>query len=156
MQFGPVPLATARGAILVHGVRAGERLLRKGRILTDDDVAALGRAGIAEIVVARLDADDIGEDEAAARVAKACAGSGVRVGAAFTGRVNLHAQSAGLARIDAATIAALNTIDESVTIATLAPFTRVERGQMLATIKIIPFAAPRAAVEAAENIAASP
>jgi molybdenum cofactor cytidylyltransferase len=156
MQFGPVPLAAARGAILVHGVRAGERLLRKGRILTDDDVAALGRAGIAEIVVARLDADDIGEDEAAARVAKACAGSGARVGAAFTGRVNLHAQSAGLAQIDAKTIAALNSIDESVTIATLAPFTRVERGQMLATIKIIPFAAPSAAVEAAENIAASP
>ncbi len=156
MQFGPVPLSLARGAILVHGVRADERLLRKGRVLSADDVAALERAGLKEITVARLDADDIGEDEAAARVASVSAGSGVRVGAPFTGRVNLYARDAGLARIDAAKIASLNAIDESITLATLAPFARVVPGQMLATVKIIPFAAPRQAVEAAETIGEPP
>jgi molybdenum cofactor cytidylyltransferase len=156
MQFGSVPLSDARGAILVHGVRAGERALRKGRVLTDEDLADLARAGHGEITVARLDASDIGEDEAASRVAKASAGNSVRLGAAFTGRVNLYAEAAGLARIDVDKIAALNAIDESITVATLAPFTRVVGGQMLATIKIIPFAAPRSAVEAAERTGAAP
>jgi molybdenum cofactor cytidylyltransferase len=154
MQFGSVPLSRARGAILAHSVRAGERLLRKGRVLTDDDLAALADAGLAEITVARLDANDIGEDEAAARIARACAGSGVRVGAAFTGRVNLYAEVAGLARIDAGKVAAINAIDESITLATLAPFARVVPRQMLATIKIIPFAAPQAAVDMAEKVLA--
>jgi molybdenum cofactor cytidylyltransferase len=154
MQFGPVPLSLAHGAILAHSVRAGERLLRKGRALTDDDLAALAEAGLDEITVARLDANDVGEDEAAARIARACAGDGVRVGAAFTGRVNLYAEAAGLARIDTGKVAAINAIDESITLATLSPFARVAPRQMLATIKIIPFAAPRAAVEMAERVLA--
>jgi len=152
MRFGPVPLSLARGAILVHSVRAGSRLLRKGRVLSGDDVSDLGRAGLSEITVARPDAGDIVEDEAAARIGKISGGIAVRAGAPFTGRVNLYAETAGLACIDAGKIAAINQIDESITLATLAPFSRVRPGQMLATIKIIPFAAPKSAVEAAERI----
>jgi molybdenum cofactor cytidylyltransferase len=47
----------------------------------------------------------------------------------------------------------LNRLHEAITIATLAPHEAVEAGQMLATIKIIPFAAPREAVDAAIVIA---
>jgi molybdenum cofactor cytidylyltransferase len=152
MQFGPVSLSLARGAILVHSVRAGSRLLRKGRTLTSDDIVDLERTGHTEITIARLEAGDIGEDEAAARIAEVCKGGSVRASAPFTGRVNLYAEASGVASIDAAKVAAINEIDESVTVATLAPFTRVAPGQMLATVKIIPFGAPRSAVEGAERI----
>jgi molybdenum cofactor cytidylyltransferase len=151
MQWGPCPVEKAQGAILAHSLRAGETRLRKGRVLSADDIARLRTTGIAEVTVARLEPSDIPEDEAAARLARAAAGDCVRIGAAFTGRSNLYAAAAGVVFIDTTRIAALNAIDESLTIATLMPFARVAKGSMVATVKIIPFAAPRAAVEQAER-----
>jgi molybdenum cofactor cytidylyltransferase len=156
MEFGTVPTAAAAGAILAHGVRAGEKRFRKGRHLSAADVAEIAAAGIETVTVARLGPDDVGEDEAAARLGARAAGEHVRLGAAFTGRVNLYALADGVVGIDAGAIAALNGVDEAITIATLPPFAKVAKGQMLATIKIIPFAAPRAAVEACERILAAP
>ena len=121
MLFGPCPIADAAGAILAHAVRTPRGLFRKGRILTQPDIDALGEAEIGEVIVARLEESDIGEDEAAARVAMACAGEGVRVGAAFTGRTNLYSEAHGVAVIDASRIAALNAVDETITVATLGP-----------------------------------
>jgi molybdenum cofactor cytidylyltransferase len=57
--------------------------------------------------------------------------------------------------LDAAAIDAVNRIDEAITIATLPNHAAVTAGQMLATVKIIPFAAPEAALEAAVNPARS-
>ncbi len=151
MQFGPCPISDAEGAILAHAVRTARGVFRKGRILARADIDALRAADIREVTVARLEIDDVGEDEAAARIARVCAGEGVRVGAAFTGRANLYSDALGVAVVDAARIAALNAIHEAITIATLAPYAAVDIRQMLATIKIIPFAVPRAAVEEAER-----
>ncbi len=152
MQFGSVPTASAAGAILAHGVRVGEKRFKKGRLLTAADLTELETGGIRMLAVARLEAGDVGEDEAASRVAALCGGGGVRIGAAFTGRVNLYAMSDGLAVIDAAAIDAANAIDEAITVATVPPFTRLAKGQMLATVKIIPFAAPEAALRAVETL----
>ena len=148
MIFASIPISGAEGAILAHRVGA----FRKGRVLSRDDVAVLAAAGVREVTAARLEASDMAEDEAASRIAGSCAGPDIRIGAAFTGRANLYATDAGLALIDTAKVDALNALDESVTLATLAPFTRVAPRQLLATIKIIPFAAPRACVEDAERI----
>jgi molybdenum cofactor cytidylyltransferase len=93
------------------------------------------------------------EDEAAARVAAAVSGPNLSASAAFTGRVNLFAESAGLCVLDPERIDRLNLIDEAITIATLPAFAPVEPKQIVATIKTIPFAAPAAAVEACERIA---
>ncbi|HUO03218.1 MAG TPA: molybdopterin-binding/glycosyltransferase family 2 protein, partial [Rhizomicrobium sp.] len=84
-------------------------------------------------------------------------GHHVRVGASFTGRANLYAQAAGLALIDTGAIHDANAVDEAITFATLPAFAKVEAGQMLATIKIIPFAAPETSVAAVEKrLAAGP
>jgi molybdenum cofactor cytidylyltransferase len=152
MQFGRSPVAQAAGAILAHGVRQGGLSFRKGRVLSDDDIAQLEDSAISEITVARLEPGDVAEDQAAARVAQAAGGGGhIRVGAAFTGRANLYAQAHGLVLVDADAIHDANAADEAITLASLAPFTKVETGQMLATIKIIPFAAPEAAVASVEK-----
>jgi molybdenum cofactor cytidylyltransferase len=76
----------------------------------------------------------------------------LRIGAAFTGRVNLYAEADGVVVITAAIVDGLNGIDEAVTLATVASFARVAKGQMVATVKIIPFAAPGAAVTKAERL----
>ncbi|HEV7960410.1 MAG TPA: NTP transferase domain-containing protein, partial [Rhizomicrobium sp.] len=50
-----------------------------------------------------------------------------------------------------------NAADEAITLASLASFTKVAAGQMLATIKIIPFAAPETSVAKVEaRLAAQP
>ena len=149
MRFGTFPLGETEGALLAHSLRAGGRLIKKGRMLTAADIAQLREAGISDVTVARLEPGDVPEDVAATRIAQALRGDSIRVGAAFTGRVNLYAETSGLVRLDAQRIDALNLIDESITVATLAPLAPVAPGEMVATVKIIPFAAPEAAVSAA-------
>ncbi|HEY8948903.1 MAG TPA: molybdopterin-binding/glycosyltransferase family 2 protein [Rhizomicrobium sp.] len=152
MLFETVSVDSALGAILAHGVRAGGKFLRKGRILSRDDLAVIKRAGVDHVTVARLDSADIPEDEAAARIAARLGGANMRIGAAFTGRANIYSTVDGLLRIDAARVNAVNAVDEAVTLATLSPYAPVKTGQMLATVKIIPFAAPAKAVARAEDI----
>ena len=153
MKFARFPLSQATGTILAHSIATPQGTLKKGRTLGAEDIARLRAAGHNEVVAARLEPGDVGEDQAAARVAKAVAGASVREAAPFTGRANLYADAAGLAVVDAAGIDALNDIDEGLTIATLPAFERVEPGQMLATVKIITFAVPEAAVAKAEALA---
>jgi molybdenum cofactor cytidylyltransferase len=83
-----------------------------GRVLSGDDVAKLKAAGATTVVAARLDPDDVHEDEAAATVAKALAGEGIEVTAPFTGRCNHFAREAGLAAVDHERIDALNELDD--------------------------------------------
>ena len=59
MQFDTVPVESARGAILAHGVRAGGKLLRKGRVLSAEDISQITQAGIESVTVARLEDGDI-------------------------------------------------------------------------------------------------
>jgi len=154
MKFGPVAVAEAEGVVLAHSLRAGKLAFRKGRRLSAEDAAALAAVGFESVIAVRFEADDVPEDEAATEIARACAGAYAEAQSAFTGRCNLYAQVHGVALLDRARIDRLNLLDEAVTVATLPPYEVVEPGQMLATVKIIPFAAPRRAVEAAARIAA--
>ena len=100
MKFGPVAPSDALGATAVHSIRQGELVLKKGTLIGPAEVAALKAAGIKEIVVARLEPGDVSEDQAAADIAAAVAGEGVRADRAFTGRCNLFAENAGVLVVD--------------------------------------------------------
>jgi molybdenum cofactor cytidylyltransferase len=149
MKFGAVAPKDALGATAVHSIRQGTLVLKKGTLIGPVEVAALEAAGIAEIVVARLEAGDVSEDVAAAEIARAVAGQGVHVDKAFTGRANLFAQTAGVLVIDKEAVDRLNRIDEAITFATLPAHKPVVAGEMIATVKIIPFAVAKAARDAA-------
>jgi molybdenum cofactor cytidylyltransferase len=156
VKFGPVALAETLGAITVHSVRAGAKVVRKGTVISEADIAALRAAGIAEVVVARLEPGDVAEDEAAAALARVVAGNGIAAEPAFTGRSNLHAEKAGVLLVDREGVERLNRIDEAVTFATLPAYRSVREGEMVGTIKIIPFAVAgevqRAALAAAKPL----
>src|SRR3981081_3334407 len=96
MKFGAVPVAEARGAIAVHSSRQSGLVLKKGTLIGKAEIAALKAAGIAEIVVARIEPGDVSEDAAAGEIGTAVAGEGVHVERAFTGRANLFAETAGV------------------------------------------------------------
>ncbi len=152
MKFGPVAIADSLGAVLAHSVMIADKTLRKGHRISQTDIDAFAAASLTEVIVARLDADDISEDEAAATIAAALAGPHVRIDAADTGRANLYADCAGLLTVDRDGINALNQIDPGLTFATLADYASCEIGRMLATVKIIPFALPRRVVAQALDL----
>ena len=126
MRFGEVPVAEAEGAILAHSLKLGTTALKKGRVLSRADVELIAASGVSEITAARFDPEDVGEDEAAERVATASRGSGIAMAAPFTGRVNLHAEARGLLVFDSERIHRLNLVDEAITLGTLPPFAVVE------------------------------
>ena len=140
MRFGALRVSEALGAALAHSIVLPGRGLKKGRVLTADDLAALAAAGKTTVVAAKLEPGDIGENEAAAMTADALAAPGVVTGPAATGRVNFYAQPLGLCIVNRAAVDAFNLVDETVTLATVEPFTVVAPKQMVATVKIIPLA----------------
>src|SRR4051794_31886796 len=155
MKFGEIPVAEAEGAILAHSLRLGATVLKKGRVLARADLDAIAAAGLQQIVVARLEPGDMREDEAAGQIAVAAAGPNITVANAFTGRANLFAEARGLLVFDRDRLDRLNLVDEAVTLGTLPPFAVVEPRQMVATVKIIPFAVPETAVASAAAFAAA-
>lgn len=147
MKFGPVPVAASLGGIVAHSVRSNDFVIKKGETVSADHVEAMQAAGIGEITVALLEPGDLGEDATALRLARHVAGQGIRFEAPFTGRSNLFAQHSGVLVLEAAMIDALNAVDERVTLASLPALRSVVEGEMVATVKIIPFAVPGAILD---------
>jgi molybdenum cofactor cytidylyltransferase len=180
MKFGTTPVDEVCGHILAHSQRLADGTLKKGRVLDAADVQRLRDAGIEEVISARLDEDDVAEDEAAEALALALSGldlgdlqkrsrgpgnvpadslgdgaqSSIRVAAPFTGRSNLFATCRALMSVDAERINAVNRIHDSLTVATLPSPMVVDARQMLATVKIIAFSVPRAALSEAIDVLA--
>ena len=152
MKFGPVPLGHAPGKILGHNIAGpdGKRILRKGKPLTAEDIAALRAIGRNSVYVAELEPGDLDEDAAARRVAEAVTGNGLRLSGPASGRVNLLATVQGVLRVDVERLNRVNASD-GVTLATLASHTAVRPRQIVATVKIIPFAVPEKVIEQAEG-----
>lgn len=149
MKFGSVPLEEAEGAILAHSIMVGAKRFRKARVLSAEDVAAMRDAGLRDIIVAVLAEDDVEENAAAERLAAGLSFAGIEARPAATGRVNLHATVSGVFTVDRQLIDAINLVDPDITIATMPPFAPMVEGQMVATIKIIPFAVSKNVLERA-------
>ncbi|GAB5374040.1 MAG: molybdopterin-binding/glycosyltransferase family 2 protein [Acuticoccus sp.] len=128
-------------------------MIRKGTRLGAAEIAALSAVGLTTVTAARLDPEDLHEDEAARVIAEKVAGPGLSVERADTGRANLYATHPGLVTVDKAAVDALNAVDPAITLATLPPFERVAARRMVGTVKIIPFAARRDSVAAAAALA---
>ena len=153
MKFGPVPIDEAEGAILAHSVALPKGRLRKGVTLDSAAIDKLRAAGRTEVTVARMEDGDLHEDVAADRLAKSLVpnpeGALLRLAPASTGRVNIYATEAGIAEIDAAKINAVNSVHPMVTVATVPEWHRMAARSMVATVKIISYAAPETAVNEA-------
>ncbi|MBY0510692.1 MAG: molybdopterin-binding/glycosyltransferase family 2 protein [Rhodospirillaceae bacterium] len=140
MKFGSFPIADAAGVILAHTTRAGNVVLKKGHVITSADITALKTADVNEVIGARLETGDVLEDAAAGKIAELLAGRNVTLSAARTGRCNVLAAADGVVQVSAEAITTANLIDESITIATLPNKQAAKAGQIVATVKIIPFA----------------
>ncbi len=155
MQFGEVALAEAAGGILAHKLydEAGKLVFNKGHWLSEADIAVIERLGKTRLTVMRLGAADLHEDEAAKRIGKAVAGENVTMRLPGVGRANLTASQRGVLHVNAPALEQINNIYDGITIATRREFSLVDAGEMVALVKVVPFAVPAARVVDVAGIA---
>lgn len=156
MKFGPIAVDQAEGAILAHTHRLASGALKKGRRLSAADLRALLDDGHHSVIVARLEAEDVPEDEAAEQLGAACAGSGINAASAKAGRVNLFSDRRGLLLAPKPRVDAVNLVHSALTVATLPEHSLVQAGELVATAKVIPFAAPTDALQRTVQAARQP
>ena len=154
MQLAEFALTDCQGLVLAHRQNFADGTLAKGTILTADHLAELGAAGIDRLICARPDSGDVHEDEAAARLADLLAPHDLDFTMAATGRVNIKVPQQGLVRYERTLIRAINEIDERITFALVQHNQLLARGQMAATLKIIPFFVPESSLQQIENLLA--
>lgn len=155
MQFGEVAIADAVGAILAHKLysEAGKLVFNKGHALREADIVVLREMGMSRVTVARLEAGDLHEDAAAARIGAAVAGAHIKLRAPGVGRANLSAAERGVLHIDVPKLELINNIYDGITIASLREYSLVSAGEMVALVKVVPFGVPQARVVDVERIA---
>lgn len=156
MKFGELPLAELEGALLGHthllpAVAPSESgvVLSKGRKVGPEERALLEQAGVRRAFAAVLEPGDVVEDDAAARLAAAALGNGVRFEPPSTGRVHLFARHRGVFVTEPWRVDAVNLVDARLTLATIPPFRVVEPDELVATIEVIPLAVPASALSTA-------
>ena len=148
MFFGQLATVDALDCYLAHSQKTRGGRIAKGTKLDKALIETLLANGIDQLLVARLDTDDVHENNAATEIAQALCGEGVSLSKPRAGRVNLHAIEPGLCAFDRHAILTANSIDEAATIATIAENQWVAAGRMLATVKIIPYSVRRESVDA--------
>jgi hypothetical protein len=140
------------GWALTHDLytQDGQLALGKGRLLDDAAFALWPHIAPGEVHLVELEADELHEDAAGWRVARAVSGAGVRVVAPQQSRYDVVAEHKGLLRVDADLLRAVNGV-EGVTAYTVLDRQPVVPGKVVASVKITPIALPAARVEAAEQ-----
>ncbi|WP_054000235.1 molybdopterin-binding protein [Ahrensia marina] len=154
MRFGTFQIDNTDlvGAKLAHRtVLKNDVKFPKGKVLSEADLTTLQQSGFETVTAAILETGDIWEDEAARLLSEAFGGTKIRIGKAATGRVNLYAACDGILTYERENFIAFNSVDPRITCAALKPYERVEKGQMVATVKIIPFGLPKAVCGKAIN-----
>ncbi|HEX3722922.1 MAG TPA: hypothetical protein VHV31_09035 [Nitrolancea sp.] len=143
------------GWIAAEDIRtsAGRRIIRKGAIFDDEALELLATAADRPIHVVEPAEDDVHEDEAGLRVARAVAGDGVRIKGPAQSRYHLIAERKGVLRIDQELILGLNRID-GMAVFTLLDRQAVLPGKIIAGVKVTPLTVPRINVEQAEELVA--
>lgn len=139
MKLIETPIDQAQNGLLAHSHTLPQGRIPKGRHLSKADIEKLREAGVDKVRIALAEDGDIAENEAAAAIAAALKMTDVTCGTAATGRVNIHADKLGILRYDRDLLTALNMVDEAITISLVAHNQLLAEGDMLATIKIIPF-----------------
>ena len=143
------------GTVLCHDVRdgAGKIVGHKGQELDATGAAAVLAVAWEEIHVIALDAGDIHEEQAGARLASAVVGPGVEVKGYIGGQWALAATRRGLLHVDVAALAEVNR-HGPISVFTLFDGQPVEPGEIVARAKVTPLVLAETTVQAVEATAA--
>lgn len=154
MELKVVDLEQASGKLLAHNVvdGTGRKVLRKGTLIGTEGLAQLRELGHTQVWIAELAPDDLPEDEVARRLAEATRGSGIEISSLSTGRANLQATHDGLLKVNTSALRRINQVP-GVAVATRLNNSVTRQGDIVATVKIVPYALPRSSAETAVQTA---
>ncbi len=152
-----VKVEEAVGLTLAHDITKvvpGEYkgpVFRRGHVVADADVAELKSIGKEHVYIMKLEPGEIHEEEAAIRIGKAVAGSGLELSAPKEGRVNITMQQSGLLKISVPLLERINSLGD-ILLTTLHNNRYCARGTMVAATKIIPLFTEEAKIAEVEAI----
>lgn len=152
-----VSVYDAIGMVLAHdmtqiipGKYKGSRY-KKGYIVCSKDIPVLIEMGKVNLFVLDLKDNDVHEDEAALRIAKAVSGAGIKLIVKNEGKVELVAKHDGLLQINVAKLMELID-DDKVMLATLHRNQMVKRGEVVGGTRVIPLIVSNEVVIKAESV----
>lgn len=151
-----LPVQDAVGRVLLHDITRiipdlfKGPLFKKGHVITRRDVETLLDMGKAHVYVTGLK-NEVHEDEAALRIARAALGPHIKISDPREGKVGFSAETTGLLKINVEGLDALNTIQD-VIFATLHSGRTVEPGEDLAGTRVVPLTIPEKQVKKAETV----
>jgi Probable molybdopterin binding domain len=142
------------GAVLTRDLVVGGRRWDKGRRLSATDIGALSAADPGPpVTLLILEAGELHEDDAAIRLAKAIAGPNLEVRGPHQSRLDLVAAADGVVNVQIAELERVNRLDP-LEVFTVFDGQIVERGDLVASVKIAPHMVDASIVEAGGRIAA--
>ncbi len=152
-----IPVEEAVGLPLAHDITEiipGKHkgpAFRRGHIIRPEDVSKLLDVGKANIYVMNLEKDELHEEDAARRLAKAAAGANLRLTEPSEGRINLVATIAGLLKVDADLLYRFNSLGDLM-LATLPGDRYVKAGTVVAGTRTIPVVVKEELIQNAEAL----
>ena len=154
-----IPIDEAKGTVLCHDVTRivpGEfkgPAFSKGHIIVAEDIPELRKLGKEHVYVWQLDQGLVHENDAAIRISRLIAGSGLNMSEPREGKVMLSAAGYGMCRIDTERLFEINMIEE-VVIATRSNRRAIQAGDMVAGIRVIPLVFAEEKLKQIEALAA--
>jgi len=147
MKGRSIDVGESVGRILLSSIfSGGKRLLSKGHRIEGEDVQLLRAEALNDVWVAELEEGEIGEDEAAMRVANQIGSGSIEIRPASGGRANLFATEPCCVLVDSELLKEANSINGLV-IATSRNFSYAKKGQRVSTVKSTPFMVSRQQLE---------
>lgn len=136
--------------VIHYGPKLKSVLFKRGHIVQPEDLEKLKDTGNYYIYVAGGREEEVHEDEAALRMARAIAGGNLSHTKPDKGRVKVLAETPGLLKVKADVVRRVNLIDNFV-LATQANNTGVRRQQAVAAVKIVPLTIKEEQIQEVED-----
>ncbi|MCY4441743.1 MAG: molybdopterin-binding protein [Deltaproteobacteria bacterium] len=152
-----IPVEEAVGLRLAHditeiipGGHKGPRF-KRGHLIAEEDVPRLLDVGKAHIYIMELAPDELHEEDAAKRLARAAAGAGLTLTDPSEGRVNLVAETDGMLEVDQELLFRFNELGDLI-LATLRSGEFVRQGTVVGGTRTIPVVVKEELVAQAEAL----
>ncbi|MBU8909971.1 MAG: molybdopterin-binding protein [Desulfobacterales bacterium] len=153
-----IRVENAVGTVLAHDMT---RIIRgkfkgvgfkKGHVIQKKDVPELLKIGKQYLYVLDLGKNQLHEDDAAKRIAKAISDRDLDFSEPREGKINISTPYAGLLKINVDALLQVNKM-ESIIVATLKNNFPCKKGEIIAGTRIIPLTIPAKNIEALESLA---
>ena len=154
MFFGEIQTELSEGALISASFILNDNLskikISKGKKIDKNIIRLLLNNNINTIMCAKLDQDDIDEDNSAYLISNSLinqTNSNLSVSIARQGRCNILADINGLLKYEPDQLFNINSVTDDVGIGAINQFKMVKKNQVIATTKIIPFAINKNIIE---------